>query len=41
MLARLIAVVGFEHRAELTPSGVENTHMLDDVPRIPLLTPEE
>jgi transcriptional regulator with XRE-family HTH domain len=40
-LARLLAAAGFELRTELTPIAVADTHMLDDVPRILLLTPEE
>ena len=40
-LARLLAAAGFELRAELTPIAVSDTHMLDDVARILLLTPEE
>lgn len=40
-LARLLAAAGFELRAELTPIAVADTHMLDDVARILLLTPEE
>ena len=40
-LARLLAAAGFELRAELTPIGVADTHMLGDVPRILSLTPEE
>lgn len=40
-LARLLAAAGFELRAELTPIAIADTHMLDDVPRILSLTPEE
>ena len=40
-LTRLLAAAGFELRAELTPIPVPDTHMLDDVPRILSLTPEE
>jgi len=40
-LARLLAAAGFELRAELTPLPVADTHMLDDVPRILALTPEQ
>jgi transcriptional regulator with XRE-family HTH domain len=40
-LARLLAAAGFELRAELTPIAVAGSHMLDDVPRILLLTPEQ
>jgi transcriptional regulator with XRE-family HTH domain len=40
-LTRLLAAAGFELRAELTPLPVADTHMLDDVPRILSLTPEE
>jgi transcriptional regulator with XRE-family HTH domain len=40
-LTRLLAAAGFELRAELTPISVPDTHMLDDVPRILSLTPEQ
>ena len=40
-LARLLAAAGFELRTELCPLPVPDTHMLDDVPRILALTPEE
>jgi transcriptional regulator with XRE-family HTH domain len=40
-LARLLAAAGFELRTELTPLPVVDTHMLEDVNRILLLTPEE
>jgi predicted transcriptional regulator len=40
-LARLLAAAGFELHAQLTPLPVIDTHMLDDVKRILLLTPEE
>jgi len=40
-LARLLAAAGFELRAELAPLPVAETHMLEDVPRILALSPEE
>jgi len=40
-LARLLAALGFEIRTSLTPRADESTHMLDDVPRILRLTPED
>ena len=40
-LARLLAAAGFELRTELAPIAVGDTHMLEDVPRILSLTPEE
>jgi hypothetical protein len=40
-LARLLSAAGFELRAELTPLPLADTHMLDDVPRILALTPEQ
>jgi hypothetical protein len=40
-LTRLLAAAGFVLRSELTPISVPDTHMLDDVPRILSLTPEQ
>lgn len=40
-LARLVTAAGFDLRAQLVPIAVSDTHMLDDVPRILSLTPEE
>jgi transcriptional regulator with XRE-family HTH domain len=40
-LARLLAAAGFELRATLAPRPVTGSHMLDDVPRILRLTPEQ
>jgi predicted transcriptional regulator len=40
-LRRLLAAAGFELRAELSPLPVPDTHMMDDVPRILALTPEQ
>ena len=40
-LERLLAAAGFELRAELAPLPVLHTHMLEDVPRILALTPEQ
>lgn len=40
-LDRLLAAAGFEVRTELVPSPVPASHMLEDVPRILALSPEE
>ena len=40
-LARLLAAAGFELRASLEVRPVKGSHMLDDVPRILRLTPEQ
>jgi predicted transcriptional regulator len=40
-LTRLLAAAGFEIRADLSPSPVLDTHMMDDVARILGLTPEQ
>src|SRR4051794_40938565 len=40
-LRRLLAAAGFEVTAELRPAAVVDSHMLDDVPRILGLTPEQ
>ena len=40
-LSRLLAAAGFELRTDLLPLPVADSHMLDDVARILLLTPEE
>lgn len=40
-LTRLLEAAGFEWRGELALRGVADTHMLEDVPRILALTPEE
>jgi transcriptional regulator with XRE-family HTH domain len=40
-LSRLLAAAGFEIDATLHPIITERSHMLDDVPRILRLTPEE
>jgi transcriptional regulator with XRE-family HTH domain len=40
-LARLLRVAGFDLRASLEPRPTADSHMLDDVPRILRLTPEQ
>ena len=40
-LARLLRAAGYEARCELRPVPVAGSHMLDDVPRILALSPEE
>lgn len=40
-LARILAACGFELRAELEPRLGGRSHMLDDVPRILKLTPQQ
>jgi predicted transcriptional regulator len=40
-LVRLVAAAGLEVRGALVPRIVVDTHMLDDIPRILRLTPEE
>lgn len=40
-LRRLLAAAGVEPRVELQPVAPAATHMLEDVPRILSLTPEE
>ncbi|HKA13690.1 MAG TPA: helix-turn-helix transcriptional regulator [Myxococcota bacterium] len=40
-LERLLAAAGFQLRAELSPLPALDTHVLDDVPRILALTPEQ
>ncbi len=40
-LRRLLDAAGFELRAELVPLPIPLTHMLDDIPRILALTPEQ
>lgn len=40
-LSRVLAAAGFELDATLRPLATESSHMLDDVPRILRLTPEE
>ena len=40
-LTRLLAAAGYEIRCELGPLPVMASHMLDDVPRILGLTPEQ
>jgi transcriptional regulator with XRE-family HTH domain len=40
-LARLLEAAGYDGRLELLPSVPSQTHMLDDVPRILRMTPEE
>ena len=40
-LTRLIAAAGFSLRSELVLSSTSDSHMLEDVPRILSLTPEE
>jgi transcriptional regulator with XRE-family HTH domain len=40
-LRALLAAAGFELRATCEPSAVGRSHMLDDVPRILSLTPEQ
>lgn len=40
-LARLLRAAGFDLEVSLTPRPVSDSHMLDDVPRILRLTPEE
>jgi transcriptional regulator with XRE-family HTH domain len=40
-LARLLAAAGFELAVNLAPLPVSDTHMLEDVPRILALTPEQ
>jgi transcriptional regulator with XRE-family HTH domain len=40
-LARLLRAAGFDLAAELRPSRGGRSHMLDDVPRILRLTPEQ
>ncbi|MBI4408071.1 MAG: helix-turn-helix transcriptional regulator [Gemmatimonadetes bacterium] len=40
-LSRLLAAAGFDLHPELWPRPVEGSHMLDDVPRILRLSPEE
>jgi len=40
-LTRLVAVAGFDLLAEIAPSPVADTHMLEDVERILRLSPEE
>lgn len=40
-LTRLFSAVGLELRAALEPAPVVDSHMLDDVPRILSLTPEQ
>ena len=40
-LSRLLAAAGFELRASLELRPVSGSHMLDDVPRILRLTPEQ
>jgi transcriptional regulator with XRE-family HTH domain len=40
-LTRLLRVAGFELRSELQPALDGRSHMLDDVPRILRLTPEQ
>jgi len=40
-LERLLEAVGFEVSAQVEPRVVVGSHMLDDVPRILLMTPEQ
>lgn len=40
-LVRLLDAAGFSLRSEIEPKPVMESHMLDDVPRIQRLTPEE
>ncbi|NJD10993.1 MAG: helix-turn-helix transcriptional regulator [Gemmatimonadetes bacterium] len=40
-LARLLAAAGWDLHAELWPQPPADTHMLDDVPRILALSPED
>ena len=40
-LSRILAAAGFELRTQLEPRSGPDTHMLDDVPRILRLTPEQ
>ena len=40
-LLRLVEAAGFDVHAEITPTPVVGTHMLDDVERILRLSPEE
>jgi transcriptional regulator with XRE-family HTH domain len=40
-LSRLLEAAGFALEADVRPLGAEHSHMLDDVPRILRLTPEQ
>ena len=40
-LSRLIEAAGFSLDAELQPAATDASHMLDDIPRILRLTPEQ
>jgi transcriptional regulator with XRE-family HTH domain len=40
-LSRLLEAAGFALEADVRPLGAEDSHMLDDVPRILRLTPEQ
>jgi transcriptional regulator with XRE-family HTH domain len=40
-LNQLLAAAGFELNVTLTIKPIENSHMLDDVPRILAMSPEE
>lgn len=40
-LSRLLSAAGFELRLNLEPRPIPDSHMLDDVPRILRMTPEQ